>query len=104
MGIKDSFWMMAHHLFPVTFQLGIVVISRQVFSRLQISDNTISIVKQNGDTVHAVTWCVNDLAIDSDTAQKAPALCTTDYLCRVLIDHPVIQPPVSEKNLIGVMH
>ena len=81
-----------------------MVISNQVFSRLQIANNTIPIVKNNGYTVFAVTWCVNDLATDSNTVQEASALCTTNHLCHVLIYRLVIQSLVSEKNLIGEMN
>ena len=73
--------MSAHDLLPVAFQCGVLVISRKVRKRLQVTDKAASVVKQKRNAVLAVARGMQDPAGYADPPQEVSALSTADH-CR----------------------
>ena len=66
MGIQDPLGVHAPYMIPVFQQRQIIIVSVQIFVRIQVSDKAVSAVQNDTDAVFTMAWRTDDLPFYAD--------------------------------------
>ena len=78
MCVTDALGFKLQDCIPICRQCLIVIVTREIFKRFEIADDTSAVVQDHGNAVFAVTRSADDLTVDPYILQEFATLFSRD--------------------------